>query len=593
MRNVSVKVKMISIAFITVMGMMIIGIFTLNRIAQMQKSAEEALHESIEEDYDENIKNQVENAISLLDAVYAGYEAGDYTLDEAKKMGADLLRELRYGESGYFWADTYAGDNVVLLGSDTEGTNRMETKDAAGYQMVKQIITVGREPEGGYADYVFTKEGGTEPLPKRSYSKAFEPFEWVVGTGNYVDYIDATVAAKTQELDAQIMTVRTAILLMSIALTLVVTVYCIYMAVSMVGMFKELLNYIGYIAKGDFSYRLPDKLANRKDDFGRLGHNLDEMRNQVSKLIGEVKKQGDILGEVVTSVKEKVFTLGDSVEDVSATTQELAAGMEETAASSDTVNNMAREIEEAARNIADNSQEGAKQAEDIHIRAAKAQEETKERRQSTELMHGQIKESLTKALEEAKVVEQIEVLSSAIMDITDQTNLLALNASIEAARAGEAGKGFAVVATEIGGLAEQSKQTVSKIQEVTEKVTGAVSNLSSDAEKLLEFMSHDVMEGYDMFGRVAGEYNHDAENINTIIDEFNTTSQKLLISIDGIMDSMSGIATATNEGAEGTTNIAQRASDMKQYAEMVTQETDRCNEAAARLKKEIGAFIIE
>ena len=93
MRNVSVKVKMISIAFITVMGMMIIGIFTLSRIAQMQKSAEEALHESIEEDYDENIKNQVENAISLLDAVYAGYEAGDYTLDEAKKFLRDSFNE--------------------------------------------------------------------------------------------------------------------------------------------------------------------------------------------------------------------------------------------------------------------------------------------------------------------------------------------------------------------------------------------------------------------------------------------------------------------------------------------------------------------
>ena len=592
MKNVSVKIKMLSVAFMTIMGMIIICIFTMTKTTQMQKNAEETLHKSIEEDYDENIKNQVENAISLLDAVYAGYEAGEYTLDEAKKMGADLLRELRYGESGYFWADTYEGDNVVLLGSDTEGTNRMETKDAAGYQMVKQIITVGREPEGGYADYVFPKEGGTEYLPKRSYSKAFEPFEWVVGTGNYIDYIDETVEKETQELDAQIKVARTAIFTMSIVLILIVTAYCIYMAASMVGMFKEVLQYIGHIAKGDFSCELPARLADRKDDFGKLGQNLDEMRNQVSNLIGEVKKQGDILGEVVNSVKEKVFTLGGSVEEVSATTQELAAGMEETAASSETVKNMSREIEEAAKSIATHSQEGAKQAEDIHIRASKAQEETKERRQSTALMHGQIKERLTKALEEAKVVEQIDVLSAAIMDITDQTNLLALNASIEAARAGEAGKGFAVVATEIGGLAEQSKQTVAKIQEVTEKVIGAVSNLSSDAEKLLEFMSQDVMEGYDMFGRVAGEYNQDAENINTIIDDFSATSQRLLISIDGILDSMSGIATATNEGAEGTTNIAERASEMKEYADMVAQEADRCNEAASQLNKEISAFSI-
>lgn len=593
MKNVSIKVKMLSLALITIMGMVLIGIFTMTQISQMQKSAEKSLHDSIVEDYDENIRNQVENAISLLNAVYAGYEAGEYTFDEAEKRGADLLRELRYGEGGYFWADTYEGDCVVLLGGDTEGTNRMETKDAAGYQMVKQIIAVGKEPEGGYTDYVFPKEGGTEPLPKRSYSKAFEPFEWVIGTGNYIDYIDATVEEETHELDKQIEAARIAIFLMNSILTLVIMAYCIYMAVSMVGMFKELLHYIGYIAKGDFSQELPSKLANRKDDFGKLGQNLDEMRNQVSELISVVKKQGEILGEVVNSVKEKIFTLGGSVEEVSATTQELAAGMEETAASSETVKNMSHEIEEAARSIATHSQEGAEQAEDIHIRASKTQEETKERRDSTTLMHGQIQERLTKALEEAKIVQQIDVLSAAIMDITNQTNLLALNASIEAARAGEVGRGFAVVASEIGSLAEQSKQTVSKIQEVTEKVTVAVVNLSSDAEKLLEFMSKDIMEGYDMFGRVAGEYNQDAENISTIIDDFSATSQRLLVSIDGILDSMNEIATATNEGAEGTANIAERASEMKEYADMVSLEADRCKEAASQLNKEISVFTVK
>ena len=71
---------------------------------------------------------------------------------------------------------------MVLLGSATEGTNRMETKDADGYQMVKEIIRVGQEPDGGYTDYVFPKEGETESSPKRSYSRAFEPFGWVVGT---------------------------------------------------------------------------------------------------------------------------------------------------------------------------------------------------------------------------------------------------------------------------------------------------------------------------------------------------------------------------------------------------------------------------
>ncbi len=68
----------------------------------------------------------------------------DYSYEEAETRGADLLRELRYGDGGYFWADTYDGENVVLLGSATEGTNRMETKDADGYQMVKRLSASGR-----------------------------------------------------------------------------------------------------------------------------------------------------------------------------------------------------------------------------------------------------------------------------------------------------------------------------------------------------------------------------------------------------------------------------------------------------------------
>ena len=132
MKNLSVRVKMIILAVITLVGALAIVFVAETHISDMERGAENVLRSSIEADYDENIKNQVENAISLLNAVYAGYERGEYSLDKAKEMGADLLRELRYGDGGYFWADTYEGVNVVLLGNDTEGTNRMNAKDTEG-----------------------------------------------------------------------------------------------------------------------------------------------------------------------------------------------------------------------------------------------------------------------------------------------------------------------------------------------------------------------------------------------------------------------------------------------------------------------------
>ena len=144
---------------------------------ELQSKALDTMETDEREAYDEQIKQQVDNVISLCQTIYDQYQAGVYTEAEARKLAADEIRQLRYGDSGYFWVDQYDGTNVVLLGSATEGTNRMETKDANGYQMIKEIIRMGQEPEGGYVDYVFPKEGETESSPKRSYSKAFEPFQ--------------------------------------------------------------------------------------------------------------------------------------------------------------------------------------------------------------------------------------------------------------------------------------------------------------------------------------------------------------------------------------------------------------------------------
>lgn len=130
------------------------------------------------------IKNEVETAVSMLKAVYKKHEAGEMTLEQAKKLGADLLRDLRYGTEGYFWADTKEGVNVVLYGrKDIEGKNRLEAQDEHGTYYIKEFIK--KADAGGYVEYWFTKKGKTEAEPKRSYIMIFKPFGWIVGTGYY------------------------------------------------------------------------------------------------------------------------------------------------------------------------------------------------------------------------------------------------------------------------------------------------------------------------------------------------------------------------------------------------------------------------
>ena len=136
-------------------------------------------------DQDLLIKSEVETAVSMLQAIYAKHQQGAMTLEEAKELGADLLRELKYGSEGYFWADTTEGVNVVLYGrKDVEGRNRLEDKDTNGMYYVKDFLAKGKAG-GGYVEYWFTKKGQTTTQPKRSYVLLFEPFGWVVGSGYY------------------------------------------------------------------------------------------------------------------------------------------------------------------------------------------------------------------------------------------------------------------------------------------------------------------------------------------------------------------------------------------------------------------------
>ena len=558
MNNIKVRTKLFIVMIAAMIALAACVVFSTNNMEKMKNNALDMMESDERDSYDQQIKDQVNCVVSLCQTIYDQYKAGVYSEEEAKTLAADEIREMRYGDSGYFWVDQYDGTNVVLLGSDTEGTNRMETKDADGYQMVKNIIKVGQESDGGFTDYVFPKAGETEASPKRSYSKSFEPFGWVIGTGNYTDYIDDQIAQLRSDFTADIDASRNRFILLAVSVEVVMVVLLLMIIGSIVKPLKKSLGYINTMEKGDFSQAMDDMYLKRRDDFGMLSRSLEAMRSEMSGLIGKVKEEAIEITGMVQVIDKNVQDLDGELEDVSATTEQLAAGMQETAASSEQISAMSHEIEDAAKGIATRSQDGATEADEIRERATKIKADTEENDKRTREIHEEINESLTKALEDIKVVDQIGVLAESIMDITGQTNLLALNASIEAARAGEAGKGFAVVAEEIRVLAEQSKATVSHIQEVTENVTRAVDNLAGDSAKLLEFVGNDVVSSLENFGRMAESYNADAANVDSLVTDFSASSEELLASISGVMDAINDVSKAATEGATGTTDIAQK-----------------------------------
>ena len=592
MNNVKVQTKLVIVMLATIIALVLCAVISSESMKQLQSKALETLETDERESYDEQIKQQVDNVISLCQTIYDQYQAGVYTEEEAKKLAADEIRQLRYGDAGYFWVDQYDGTNVVLLGNDTEGTNRMETKDANGYQMVKEIIRVGQEADGGYTDYVFPKEGETEPSPKRSYSKAFEPFEWVIGTGNYTDYIDDKVASIEKDFSSYVSDRRAMFIASTVAEGGVVVFLLILIIISIIKPLKKCISSIGVMEHGDFSQSLGTALLKRRDDFGKLASSLESMRNEMGGLIGEVKNQATEITGMVQEIDANIQALDEEIENVSATTEELAAGMQETAASSEEINAMSHEIESAAKSIATRSQDGATEADDIRDRAVGIKKTTTENDERTKAIHAEINEGLTKALEDIKVVDQISVLAESIMEITGQTNLLALNASIEAARAGEAGKGFAVVADEIRVLAEQSKAAVVHIQDVTKNVVESVTNLADGAKKLLEFVGTDVVDSFAGFSNMADSYSNDASKVDGLVTDFSASSEQLLASINGVMDAIGEVSKAATEGATGTNDIAEKTGVVVEKAAEIKEKAEAAHAAADKLQQNVEHFIV-
>lgn len=592
MNNVKVQTKLIIVMLATIVALVLCAVISSESMKQLQSKALETLEADERASYDEQIKQQVDNVISLCQTIYDQYQAGVYTEEEAKKLAADEIRQLRYGDAGYFWVDQYDGTNVVLLGNDTEGTNRMETKDANGYQMVKEIIRVGQEADGGYTDYVFPKEGETEPSPKRSYSKAFEPFGWVIGTGNYTDYIDDQVASIEKDFSSYVTGRMTLFIISTLIEGIIVVLLLIMIIISIIRPLKKCISSIGVMEQGDFSQAMGTALLKRRDDFGKLAASLESMRNEMSGLIGEVKSQATEITRMVQEIDDNIQALDEEIENVSATTEELAAGMEETAASSEEINAMSHEIESAAKSIATRSQDGATEADDIRDRAVGIKKTTTENDERTKAIHAEINEGLTKALEDIKVVDQIGVLAESIMEITGQTNLLALNASIEAARAGEAGKGFAVVADEIRVLAEQSKAAVVHIQDVTKNVVESVTNLADGAKKLLEFVGTDVVDSFAGFSDMADSYSNDAGKIDGLVTDFSASSEQLLASINGVMDAIGEVSKAATEGATGTNDIAEKTGVVVEKAAKIKEKAEAAHHAADKLQQNVEHFIV-
>lgn len=485
MKRVANKIVLLSLICALIVGVMGAGVFYYLSV-EKQKEDIELISKSLRDDFDRLIKSEVETAISMLSNFNEMASKGEISIEEAKGFGIALLREMKYGDGGYFWADTKDGTCIVLLGRDTEGTNRMNAKDSKGNFFIKDIIGNALKG-GGYSNYWFPKSSGGEAFPKRSYSAYFEPFDMVVGTGNYIDQIDAIIDDVTLQNQKVLRRTITTFFIAVLIVLIIAGLIALYVGRQISNPIIKVVESVKRVANGDLQVDIDIKA---KDEVGMLASSINSMVSKLRSVIHDIMNGSENIA--AASIQ------------LSSTSQVLSQGASEQASS---VEEVSSTMEEIAANIEQNT-ENSNQTEIISIEANKGISEVAQRSKASAEANKEISDKIT-----------------IINDIAFQTNILALNAAVEAARAGEHGKGFAVVAAEVRKLAKRSKVAAEEIVSLAEKSL----NLAQGAGEVLEVTIPKVENTTKLVQEISAasvEQNNGAGEVNNAIQQFNNITQQ-------------------------------------------------------------------
>ena len=563
------------------------GVLSVTNIYSISDKQIISMEDRMREDYDEMIKGQVQSIVSLLDPINKQIEEGKLTEKDGKELAASIIRSAKYLESGYFWADTTEGINVVLLGSAVEGTDRRGLADHNGFKIVEKFLEIGNGKGSGFLDYYFPKANETEPSQKRAYVQIYKPFNWIIGTGNYVDEFEKVVAAEKEATSKTIGGV-VGIILVSSAILLFITAVLSFVFRNIISKkVDKTLALAKKISEFDLtgseceipSFRgRPNELDGLLKMVCTVRGNLEEMIRNIS---GNAGKVADVAANMAATVndtnkmtKEVATVMSHISQGSTEQAENTAEAAEATGKTGDTINAIVEilgKLDESISSINDRKDEGLKLLAELNA----AGKNSSEAFGAMKVMTGETSDSVAK----------ISQASEMIQSISDQTNLLALNAAIEAARAGESGKGFAVVAEEIRKLAEQSASFTKDIREVIE----GLRQKSEDSVAMMEKVNTEIekqtvirAETDSKFAEIAKEVEigrtvtNELKDSAAVLENENRHLIEMVESLSSISEenaaSTEEVNAAIDEEAEAMNNIATAQEELADIADMLRAE---------------------
>lgn len=399
------------------------------------------------------------------------------------------------------------------------------------------------------------------------------------------DYDASSIAAELQKAVAQTLQIGGICLILAI---LILTIIISRITKGLMQVNAKIYDLVHN--EGDLTQKLDVRSG---DELELIAGNVNELLAYIRKIMIGISSGSMRLMSTSRKMVDHLSSADESITDVSATMQEMSAAMEETTSSLNQITEAIDEIYSSVERIAGNADAGKVSSQEMESRASGANDAAAEGQKKANIETEKMAASLNEKIVRSRSVEQIEVLTSNIIEITEQTNLLALNASIEAARAGEAGRGFAVVADEIGKLAGNSADAAAKIRQVSAEVIQAVDELAEGAGQIIEFVRNATEEGFGGLVATSENYATDANAMRAMMEQFAQTAEELRSTMDGIRESISAVNIAVEESAKGIAGVSESSVQLTGNVNEIQSEASDNNGVAEDLATEVGRFKLE